>query len=345
MGRYCSQCGSQVRHGAVYCVECGAILSDDPPSRPIPLFPFRTNIGVMSYKRREAMFDMEGIRTIRASCKVFNVKVASADTEKIRLGWDETSSWGVAATQAEGELQVNEQNYLGLHNLSDYVMQHQRKDLLIELPKAYRGALVLENEAGSIAVDDLESDGAIELRTAIGPIKARNLKAGKDFRADTTGGGLDISNVASAQTVLLSSMTMTIQADRVKAGAGISVTSTSGRCLLRELESAEYLSIAASVGQVVLDSAKASKIDIGVSGSGLVDCKGIFAKEDITITSATGSITCEIDDDKTNYSTRCRSVHGHCNLPEAAGGGPKVLRISTGVGNIDVRFREDSGQP
>jgi len=299
MIKYCSQCGSQVRQGAVYCVSCGAILSSDAPTRPISLFPFGANAIASSFARREASFEKENVKIVRVSCKVLNVEVLSSEREKIQITWDESASWSVSVQQRGDCLQINEQSIWGLHNIQDFFTLHQRKDLRIELPNNYCGTLILENETGGISVSNLETDGRIEIKTTIGHIKGRNLKTNS-----------------------------------------FSATGTNGRCQLKDIESAEYVSITGNVGQVILDSIRAAKIDVGLSGSGLVECKKIFAENAITITSSTGAITCGIDDDAANYTAHCRSVHGRCSLPEVSGNGPKLLRISTSIGNIDVQFKD-----
>ena len=340
MIKYCSQCGSQVRQGAVYCVSCGAILSSDAPTRPISLFPFGANAIASSFARREASFEKENVKIVRVSCKVLNVEVLSSEREKIQITWDESASWSVSVQQRGDCLQINEQSIWGLHNIQDFFTLHQRKDLRIELPNDYCGTLILENETGSISVSNLETDGRIEIKTTIGHIKGRNLKTKNDFCADTSGGTLSITNIDAERTVRLSSMTLGMQADKIRAGAGFSATGTNGRCQLKDIESAEYVSITGNVGQVILDSIRAAKIDVGLSGSGLVECKKIFAENAITITNSTGAITCGIDDDAANYTAHCRSVHGRCSLPEVSGNGPKLLRISTSIGNIDVQFKD-----
>lgn len=340
MGRYCSQCGSQVRQGAVYCVGCGAILSSDPPSRPVSLFPFGANAFTSSFASREASFEKKDIKTIRVSCKVLNVEVLSSESEKIQITWDESNSCSVSAEQAGNSLQISEQSFFGLHSIPDIFTLHQRKELRIELPNDYCGALILETETGSISVSNFETDGRIELKTTVGHIKARYLKTKDDFHADTSSGALDITNIDAERTVRLSSMSLGMQAEKIKTGAGFSATSMSGRCQFRDIESAEYFSVTGSVGQVILDSIRAIKIDVGLSGSGLVDCRKIFAENAITITSSTGAITCGIDDEAANFTAHCRSVHGHCSFPETSGSGPKSLRISTSIGNIDVRFMD-----
>jgi len=299
MIKYCSQCGSQVRQGAVYCVSCGAILSSDAPTRPISLFPFGANAIASSFARREASFEKENVKIIRVSCKVLNVEVLSSEREKIQITWDESASWSVSVQQRGDCLQINEQSIWGLHNIQDFFTLHQRKDLRIELPNDYCGTLILENETGSISVSNLETDGRIEIKTTIGHIKGRNLKT-----------------------------------------TSFSATGTNGRCQLKDIVSAEYVSITGNVGQVILDSIRAAKIDVGLSGSGLVECKKIFAENAITITNSTGAITCGIDDDAANYTAHCRSVHGRCSLSEVSGNGPKLLRISTSIGNIDVQFKD-----
>jgi len=299
MIKYCSQCGSQVRQGAVYCVSCGAILSSDAPTRPISLFPFGANAIASSFARREASFEKENVKIVRVSCKVLNVEVLSSEREKIQITWDESASWSVSVQQRGDCLQINEQSIWGLHNIQDFFTLHQRKDLRIELPNDYCGTLILENETGGISVSNLETDGRIEIKTTIGHIKGRNLKT-----------------------------------------TSFSATGTNGRCQLKDIESAEYVSITGNVGQVILDSIRAAKIDVGLSGSGLVECKKIFAENAITIISSTGAITCGIDDEAANYTAHCRSVHGRCSLPEVSGNGPKLLRISTSIGNIDVQFKD-----
>ena len=299
MIKYCSQCGSQVRQGAVYCVSCGAILSSDAPTRPISLFPFGANAIASSFARREASFEKENVKIVRVSCKVLNVEVLSSEREKIQITWDESASWSVSVQQRGDCLQINEQSIWGLHNIQDFFTLHQCKDLRIELPNDYCGTLILENETGSISVSNLETDGRIEIKTTIGHIKGRNLKT-----------------------------------------TSFSATGTNGRCQLKDIESAEYVSITGNVGQVILDSIRAAKIDVGLSGSGLVECKKIFAENAITIISSTGAITCGIDDEAANYTAHCRSVHGRCSLPEVSGNGPKLLRISTSIGNIDVQFKD-----
>ncbi len=340
MGRYCGQCGSQVRQGAVYCVRCGAILSSDPPSKPFSLFPFGANTIASSFARREAFFEKGNIKTIHIVCKVLNIEVLSSESGKIQITWDELASWGVSAEQAGDSLRIEEQNFLSLHNIPDFFTLHQRRGLLIELPSDYCGSLILENETGRILVSNFETDGRIELKTTIGHIKARNLKMKDDFYADTSGGGLDISNIEAARTIRLSSMTLGMQADKIKAGVGFSATSTSGRCMFRDVSSGEYFFVAGSVGHVILDSIRTAKIDVGLSGSGFVDCKKIFAENSITITSSTGAIICGIDDEAANYTAHCRSVYGRCSLPEASGSGPKSLRISISIGDIDVQFKD-----
>ena len=299
MIKYCSQCGSQVRQGAVYCVSCGAILSSDAPTRPISLFPFGANAIASSFARREASFEKENVKIVRVSCKVLNVEVLSSEREKIQITWDESASWSVSVQQRGDCLQINEQSIWGLHNIQDFFTLHQRKDMRIELPNDYCGTLILENETGGISVSNIETDGRIEIKTTIGHIKGRNLKT-----------------------------------------TSFSATGTNGRCQLKDIESAEYVSITGNVGQVILDSIRAAKIDVGLSGSGLVECKKIFAENAITITSSTGAITCGIDDEAANYTAHCRSVHGRCSLPEVSGNGPKLLRISTSIGNIDVQFKD-----
>lgn len=340
MGRYCSQCGSQVRQGAVYCVGCGAILSSDPPTRPISLFPFGNNSFTSSYASREVAFEKKDINTICVSCRVLNIEVLSTESNKIQITWDESGSCSVSTEQSGDSLRITEQSFFGLHSIPDLFNLNQRKELRIELPQDYDGALILENETGAVTVSDLETKGRIALKTTTGHIKAKKITTQDNFQADTTSGSLYLSDIDTAQTVRLSSMIMGMQAEKIKAGIGFSAASSNGRCQFRDIEAAEYFSVTGSVGQVVMDAIRAAKIDVGLSGSGLVEGSRIFAENAITITSSTGSIICDIDDEEANFTAHCRSVHGRCNIPETLGNGSKLLRISTSVGNIEVRFKE-----
>jgi len=162
-------------------------------------FPFIGNANRSEHGRQEAAFEKQGIQTVHAACKVLNIEVLSSESEKIRVEWDETSSWGLIAEQRGDCLQLDEQVYLGFHSFGDLFNINQRKELRIELPKDYNGILILETETGSISIRNITTDGRIECKTTVGNIRAKNLKTNSYFRADTQTGGMDISYIDSAE--------------------------------------------------------------------------------------------------------------------------------------------------
>ena len=204
MVKYCSQCGCQVQQGTIYCTGCGAVISNPPPhTNPLPYtnptFPFIGNANRSEHGRQEAFFEKQGIQTVHVACKVLNIEVLSAESEKIRIEWDETSSWGLIAEQRGDCLHLDEQIYLGFHSFADFFNINQCKELRIELPKDYNGILILETETGSISIRDITTEGRIEFKTTVGNIRAKNLKTNSYFRADTQTGGMDISYIDSAE--------------------------------------------------------------------------------------------------------------------------------------------------
>lgn len=231
MVKYCSQCGRQVQRGTIYCTGCGAVIGSPPPHanplpRDNPVFPFIGNANRSEHGRQEASFEKQGIQTVHVACKVLNIEVLSAESEKIRIEWDETSSWGLIAEQRGDCLQLDEQVYLGFHSFGDLFNINQRKELRIELPKDYNGILILETETGSISIRDITTEGRIEFKTTVGNIRAKNLKTNSYFRADTQTGGMDISYI----------------------------------------DSAECFSVAGGIGQITMSGVRSDKIEVSSSG-------------------------------------------------------------------------------
>jgi len=192
----------------------------------IPSHPFMGDVNMLVYERREAAFEKQDIKTLHAACKVLNIEVLRTESENIQIAWDETASWRLSAEQRGDCLQLNEQNFLGFHDFSDFFTPQQRRELRIALPKDYSGALILENETGSISITNITADGRIELKTTVGHIRAKNLKTNSYFRADTQTGGMDISKI----------------------------------------DSAEYFHVTGSVGQIIMDGVRSDKIEVNTSG-------------------------------------------------------------------------------
>lgn len=276
MNHFCSQCGQKIQPGDIYCVWCGTKASGNT-------FKTGTNrtdedqYSSPSFTKHKISYEKEQVKTICVNCKVLDIKVQSCTIENIQISWTETASWNLSAAQMEDNLQLNEQNNLGFHNIYDFFHSRQYNKVRIRLPKDYSGTLIIQTETGSIDISDLETAVKIELKTTLGHIWAKNISA-----------------------------------------ASFSATG--------------------SVGQILLDCVRASNITIENMATATVDCRKINTDTSITVKSATGGIICVIDDDAINYTTRCHSNCGHCNLPEVSGNGPKILTTSTNAGNIDVRF-------
>lgn len=354
MNKYCEKCGNRIRMGAVYCSQCGTVIPEPitvdipfipniPQLRHVTLFPGVTGAHRATYDKHTETYESQDIKKVHVSCKALCIEVQSADTDNgnIHISWDDTDSWGVDAHINGDCLRLHEHNYVGIKNISDYFIQQQNRDLQIELPRGYQGDLIIENEAGSITVTGIDTEGLIEIKTTVGAVKVMNLNTKGDIYLSTHGGTMDITNAEATQIIRLSSLTRGLCAENVKAGVGISATGTNGRCMLRGIESADYLTVNGSVGKVTLDDARSAKIDISITAGGSVSCNNIYADSAITINGSSGPVTCAIDDDAENYTVHCHSIRGKCNLADKSGNGSKVFRANTGLGDINVYFRND----
>lgn len=314
MSRYCSRCGQQSQHEAIYCVGCGSILTTPVPHQPPlphppmpqpgftphpPVFGTTIPLNTAVYERREASFPAHSVKTVRVSCKMLNIEIVTVDSDKILVEWDETASWSLSSEDRDDCLELKEQNTLGFHNFSDFFSPEQHRNVRIALPTDYNGNLFVENETGVISAIGIITKGRIELKTTVGHITARTVVANGGFRTEAHAGGMDISNIESK---------------------------------------GEFIA-AGSIGQIALDSVRSNKIDVEVSASAFICCRKVFAETAITISAKTGDIRCSVDDNATNYSVFCESTHGVCNLANKTGSGPKALHASTSIGNIDIQFK------
>lgn len=346
MYKYCSHCGEQMQLSANFCVRCGTRFQEpdynDGGQGEFSQAEYEQAEDSSYYSSSSAQpcqdsFAIEGVEKISTSFKVCNLEIVSSDTEEIKVSWEKTDSWSLIPHMNGTTLYLKERYRFGIQNIHDLFHNTGRNIVRVELPRTKKFDFQLENETGSITVSDVEANKYAEIKTSIGKIEVRNLKAQESLTATATTGSVHVSEVTTGQIVRLASQIGKIQAEDITTESFFA-NSTSGRCSIRNINTSGHLIVTGGVGELLLDKVSADKMDIRMNASGNINCQNLYAGSSISIYNTVGSVTCGICDDAANYTTHCHSDQGTNNYPEISGKGSKALNVRTTLGGVNICF-------
>lgn len=173
--------------------------------------------------KQKVSYEQEHVSRILVHCKVLGIKVQSHDKENIQISWHDTDSWGLSVSQSGESLQLQEQNYLGFHNISDFFNSRQYSEVEIDVPKNYKGSFVLQTDTGNIEICDLDSDIDIEIKTTIGQIRAKRLSA-DSFTAIGSVGQIILESVRASINIE-NTATAAVKCTNISSDTSISIKS------------------------------------------------------------------------------------------------------------------------
>ena len=228
MSKYCSNCGRTVRYGAVFCTECGKVVSEfDRRTNSTFFTPYNRTDPINREQR--IVCDEYASKNIEVNCKILNVSVNSTDTDSVEVLWRQTGSWGLLIEQSEECLRIREQSYLGIQNISDIFLSSPHRQVEINIPRSFEGNVVVYTDAGKIEPKDLSIQGDISMTAGAGRITAGHVDASGSIYFGNSVGGIVARDVCAGINLSMKTTIGNIDAYKIDSGKQISIETQTGQ--------------------------------------------------------------------------------------------------------------------
>lgn len=103
------------------------------------------------------------------------------------------------------------------------------------------------------------------------------------------------------------------------------------------IRAAGKLELRTQTGAVRLSDSGADTLTIRAD-HGTIHGQGLFAEKEISMSTVTGSIFCQVQGSEKDYAVFCRSQHGQCRAPQGAPGSDRALRLNSNTGSVTAVF-------
>lgn len=197
--------------------------------------------------------------------------------------------------------------------------------------------------SGGIRAHELSSKDAIKISTGSGSSNLSSL-CGKCIDISVGSGGIYAKTISSEGDITVNVGSGNIDFCGVNSASGMFlIDSGSGNKTLSTIN-AKRIDVRSGSGQMNLEQIMCTDIKMkGKSGDiafSELNAQNI-AIETTTNESPSGNVRGSIIGKQSDFSITTHTKSGKNNLPNQAGSGSKKLKVSTGIGNIDISFTED----
>ncbi len=273
----------------------------------------REERGSGDFEERTYTFDADKINTLDLSDVSRDIRIVTDATDKITVVCYENEDRYYDVQAVNGVLHVEFKSRLSINwdgAFEDYT-------LTVYLPQKEYKSADINNVSGSINLPSMSFEGEVTLHTTSGTINAQGVQSGGKLTASSVSGTVNLSGLhANDLRVTTTSGTIDVEASEI--ADGISVSTTSGDVNLNGVS---------ANGDVTVGSTSA-RISFDLTGN----------SDNYKFSSVSGRVQGTLAGNPDDFTIDANSVSGDENVPRSKGG-PRMLRVSTTSGGIDVDIK------
>ena len=269
-------------------------------------------------------YDPADLEKIVLDCGWDDVELHVSDDAYIWVQYSKWTDWIYLETVRDGVLELQKVSvetpkswWQDLFQVDFTGGDDERKTLHLWLPEAgFAGDLEVTTDSGDVEIDrGIRLEGRLDCRMAAGSLEAEDLTAGR-VQVDTDMG--DISGSG-----------WTIQEDAA-------LTTNAGEIALKESAIGGTLRCGTDLGDVELRRTTAASADVE-TGAGEVSLE-LLEAPDIAVETDMGDVEGTIAGREGDYTILVSTDLGESSLKDRQGETDKILTVTTGAGNVELRF-------
>lgn len=208
-------------------------------------------------------------------------------------------------------------------------------DATISLPPALLESVYVENDMGQVELSQLDA-GKVTINASSGNVVAENIAASQGLEIFASMGESSVTHCSGGQLTVEGSMgSSTVRDCEFQEG---SISSTMGDAVL-ETSSFSDLTLSNDMGACTLSQVTAKTSASCFTSMGNVTLKALQSPQ-IILSADAGNISGTLRGNQRDYQIQATTDMGSSNLKDQVSDGPNRLEVTTGMGNIDLRFTE-----
>ncbi len=312
----------------------------------------------LPYEEKSYTYDGTKVKSLNIKGLEYDVELITSNDNQFKITTfeNEKEQYEIKLSPS-GELSIR---YETTKRWYDYIRLNIDLDdraITVAVPEGYLGPMDLSSNAGDVRMSGLNLKDTLEAETALGSIELNDLTSLKQMSFSSGSGTIQLKKVSAGGDIALETNLGDVKAESVQAAGKLSMKSGSGRIKLDESSVNNDLSINTNLGDVDIIATQIAGNMTVTTGSGALHLTQTAAKGDVTletslgdiifrqlsgnnlyITSSSGEVQGNILGKADDYTIDARTSSGSLNVPHSANG-PKLLQVSTGLGDIDIDFK------
>lgn len=281
----------------------------------------------------------EEITEINIHSEDLKIRLAPTSGSEIKVHYSEGERYSCEISAENGMLSVDFKSRArwfdtfryGIFKDFDFV----DRQILVEVPADYSGAVSLRNENASIRVNDVSLKN-LECQTSNSAIEIENSTAEK-VSSITSNGSVRLTGVTSAGKLIAKNSNGAIRLTGVQA-ADATVNTSNGSVSLEDTEIAT-LNTSNSNGKISLRNVDASESLSAVTSNGSIQVDRLSGT-DLSLRTSNGKVSGTIAGKESDYGIIANTTNGSNNLEGRIAKSDKTLTIANSNGGIHITFTE-----
>lgn len=285
------------------------------------------------YTQKEYSYQMPGSEIVLLDDNT-PITVELSPDNKVHLSCFESEKEWYEVSESGTELNIEKKNNF---SWTDYfmVMDLGVRDLVLQIPKDYKGDLELKTSNGSIRLADLAVN-QLTLKNSNASIHVEDLSA-ESLKLSTSNGSVKLSSL-EAGPVDVSTSNSSVSFKDVDAGA-IDASSSNGSLKFEQVN-AETLNGETSNSWIYAqDVYSTGELWLKTSNNS-IELDKLDSASSIDLNSSNGRIFGTIKGKMSDFSIKSDTSNGENNLPKDNQEGTKKLKVKTSNNSIQIEFEQ-----
>lgn len=206
-----------------------------------------------SYEEKNYTHDLSGVNGLVITGVDDVVVVAGNDDDQIKVNYFENdkSTYNIELTQ-NGELKINHSIFDNWDIHIGFNFNNQKNTITVSIPRTFHGTIAASTISGDINLSDLQNLETAIVSTPSGTTHLENLFV-DNLTSSSTSGSIDLENITSNGDLELATSSGDAQIRHGKVAGNVSASSISGAIDLTDLDIKGNTSLKSSSGYLTLD--------------------------------------------------------------------------------------------